>query len=385
MVDPRDGSDPAERQQRLAPTPPMGWNSWNQVGCYELTEQVVRDAADALVTTGMRDAGYHYVVVDDCWQAHTRGPSGELRAHPDRFPSGIAALSDYVHARGLKFGIYACPGKQTCMMLFKYPGVDLGSIGHEQQDAETFASWGVDFLKYDWCNATANGLEPVSAYTAMRDALLATGRDIVYSISEYGEHKPWTWARPIANMWRTTPDLFATWESVSGVIDNQAELAQHSGQPGGWNDPDMLQIGNGALTEEENRTHFSFWAILNAPLFAGTDLTRLTDSSVAILTNPEVIAVNQDFAGSQARRISAAADHEVWGKPLSDGGHVVALYNKSDHPASVTTELARLELAEEGAEWGLRDLWAHRDVGRTRDVITADVPSHGVVLYRLSR
>lgn len=218
----------------LALTPPMGWNSWNEVHCYGLTEQVVRHAADSLVATGMRDAGYQYVVVDDCWQAHTRGADGALRSHPERFPSGIKALADYVHARGLKFGIYAAPGTKTCAMIWDdYPGVELGSYGHERQDAETFAFWGVDYLKYDWCEAHRfPGLEPVAAFGAMRDALASVKRDIVYSISEYGHYKPWTWAHSVGNLWRTTSDLAPRWSSVSGVINSQAALADFTGRPG---------------------------------------------------------------------------------------------------------------------------------------------------------
>ena len=271
----------------LALTPPMGWNSWNQVHCYGLTEDVVKQAADAMVSAGMSTAGYRYVVVDDCWQAPTRDATGNLQANPDRFPGGIKALADYVHARGLKFGLYSSPGTDTCAMYYdKYPGTGLGSFGHEQQDADLFASWGVDYLKYDWCRADINaGLQPIPAFTVMRDALAATGRPIVYSISEYGNYAPWTWAPDIANLWRTTSDLRSTWSSIASVINQQITLAQtpYTSKPGAWNDPDMLQVGNGSLTTTENRTHFSMWAMMAAPLFIGTDLTAMSAATREVL------------------------------------------------------------------------------------------------------
>lgn len=286
----------------LATTPPMGWNSWNQVRCYDLTEDVVKKAADALADDGLRDAGYRYVVVDDCWQAPARDADGSLQADPTRFPHGIADLADYVHSRGLLFGIYAVPGSRTCAMANDaYPASGIGSLGHEQQDAETFGRWGVDYLKYDWCNAdTVDGLDPKAAFEKMRDELAALPRPIVYAISEYGVSSPWTWARPVANLWRTTYDLTPTWDSVLATIDQQAAVAVHSGSPGGWNDPDMLQVGNGTLTADEARAHFSVWAVLNAPLFAGTDPAMLGDDDLATLGNPEAIAVDQDFAGVRA-------------------------------------------------------------------------------------
>lgn len=370
----------------LAETPPMGWNSWNQVRCYDLTEQVVRNAADALVETGMATAGYEYVVVDDCWQDHTRGPDGELRAHPQRFPDGMKALADYVHARGLKFGIYSSPGSDTCAMYWDdYPGTDLGSFGHEEQDARTFESWGVDYLKYDWCRAdVTNGLEPVEAFTHMRDVLAGLDHDIVYSISEYGDHEPWTWARPIANLWRTTGDLAPNWGSVSDVIERQAPLAEYSGRPGAWNDPDMLQLGNGDLTLEENRSHLSMWALLNAPLFLGTDPAALSEPLREMVTNPEVIAIDQDFGGRQGTRIVDDGDLEVWGRALGDGGYVVVLYNRSGEAAPMRTDLATLGLGSADKGWLVRDVWAREDRGVTRDAVTATVPSHGVAMFRLS-
>ncbi|GAA1983856.1 glycoside hydrolase family 27 protein [Amycolatopsis minnesotensis] len=357
----------------LARTPPMGWNSWNQTRCYDLTGQAVRDAADALVRTGMRDAGYRYVVVDDCWQDRTRGANGELRADPRRFPGGIAALADYVHRRGLLFGIYSVPGSATCAMAGDgYPAHGIGSLGHERQDAETFAAWGVDYLKYDWCNADTNdGLQRQPAFEKMRDELARTNRKIVYSISEYGVSSPWTWAKPVANLWRTTYDLAPDWASISSVIEQQAAVATHSGTPGGWNDPDMLQLGNGALTADEARAHVSLWAMLNAPLFAGTDLGALSTSDIQALTNPEVVALDQDFAGSQGTKVAGTASTDVWRKPLSGGGYAVALLNRGDTETRMPTRTP--------GQWRVRDLWAHQYVGGAEFA----VPPHGVRVLTL--
>jgi alpha-galactosidase len=362
----------------LARTPPMGWNSWNQVRCHDLTEQVVRDAADALASTGMRDAGYHYVVVDDCWQAPARGADGALLADPARFPGGMAALAAYVHSRGLRFGIYAVPGSATCAMANDgYPAKGIGSLGHEKQDAQTFAAWGVDYLKYDWCNADTNdGLEREPAFAKMRDELANVGRPIVYAISEYGVSKPWTWARPVANLWRTTFDLVPEWTSVASVINEQAAVADYTGSPGGWNDPDMLQVGNGTLTDDENRAHFSMWALLNAPLFAGTDPAKLGDASKATLLNREVIAVDQDFAVAQGHRLSTSDSAQVWGKQLSDGGFAVVLLNTGDASAQISASVP--------GNWRVRDLWQHADLGTSDGTLSATVPSHGVVMLRLT-
>jgi alpha-galactosidase len=363
----------------LARTPPMGWNSWNQVHCGDLTEQVVRNAADALAGTGMREAGYRYVVVDDCWQAATRGPDGSLAADPRRFPSGIAALAAYVHSRGLLFGIYAVPGSATCAMTYSgYPAQGIGSLGHERQDARAFAAWGVDYLKYDWCDADINdGLDRPTAFAKMRDELAKTGRPIVYAISEYGVSKPWTWARPVANLWRTTNDLAPDWTSVSSVINEQAAVADYTGMPGGWNDPDMLQIGNGTLTDDENRAHLSLWALLNAPLFAGTDLAKLSPANLSTLLNDEVIAVDQDFAGAQGHRLSVSGNTQVWEKQLSDGGLAVVLLNLGDTAAEVVTSLP--------GQWQVRNLWQHAGNGTADGALTAGVPAHGAAMFRLSR
>jgi alpha-galactosidase len=278
----------------------------------------------------------------------------------------------------LLFGIYAVPGSVTCAMgIDGYPAQGIGSFGHERQDAQTFAAWGVDYLKYDWCYAARDGLDRPAAFATMRDELAKVNRPIVYAISEYGVSKPWTWARTVANLWRTTYDLSPDWTSVSSVINEQAAVADYTGSPGGWNDPDMLQVGNGTLTDEENRAHFSMWALLNAPLFAGTDLAKVSAANRATLLNGEVIAVDQDFANTQGHRLSASGSTQVWEKHLSDGGFAVVLLNLGDAPAQVAASVP--------GHWRVRDLWQHAEIDASDGTLSADVPAHGAVMLRLSR
>lgn len=365
----------------LALTPPMGWNSWNQVRCYDLNEDVVKDAADAIAATGMAEAGYEYVVVDDCWQGG-RGADGVLFSHPERFPSGMKALGEYIHSKGLKFGIYGSPGSKTCANRWdSYPILGLGSLGHERIDAQTYEEWGVDYLKYDWCDADVNdGLTHQAAFAVMRDELARLDRPIVYGISEYGNTQPWTWASDVANLWRTTQDIAPNWGSVLGIIDSQAGLADFAG-PGGWNDPDMLQVGNGAMTIEENRSHFGMWAMLAAPLFAGTDLTALPSETLEIITNPEVIAVDQDPLGQQAHRLRHSTDSQVWARPLAGGDIAVALMNTGDSTRRITTSVD--EVGGAGA-YVVRSLWERTDLYNTTAGIWAEVPAHGTALLRLT-
>ena len=308
----------------LALTPPMGWNSWNQVHCNDLSEAAVKSAVEAIVDRGLKSVGYEYVVVDDCWQGG-RDDHGELFADPVRFPSGIEALATYVHDAGLKFGIYSSPGSETCANYWDgYPVTGIASFGHETQDAQTFADWGVDYLKYDWCRAdVTNGLERPAAFAKMRDALAATGRPIVYGISEYGETKPWTWAGPVANLWRTTGDIGPRWSSVLSIINSQAGLSSYAG-PSAWNDPDMLQTGNGSMTLAENRSHFGMWAMLAAPLFLGTDVSALSADVLAVVGNREIVDIDQDPLGAQAERISDVGGAQVWARRLAGDELAVA-------------------------------------------------------------
>ncbi|WP_222706596.1 glycoside hydrolase family 27 protein [Lacisediminihabitans profunda] len=366
----------------LAPTPPMGWNSWNQVGCSGLDEKVVKAAADGLVVSGLARSGYRYVVVDDCWQG-PRDTAGTLTADASRFPSGIPALAAYVHARGLKFGLYAVPGSQTCANYYaQYPVRGIGSLGHETQDAATFARWGVDFLKYDWCRADlTDGLRERPAFAKMGDALRATGRKIVYSISEYGVQKPWLWAPGLANLWRTSHDIHPTWKSIADRIDAQAPLAHYS-RPGAWNDPDMLEIGNAGLTEAETKTHFGMWCMLSAPLILGTDIGALPRSTVGVLRNAGVLALDQDRLGRQAFRVSRAGGHEVWAKSLVHGDLAIALLNTTADAATIRTTVSAVGLPP--GRWLVRDLWSGAETSNGSGRLAAVVPAHGLVLLRLS-
>jgi alpha-galactosidase len=329
---------PATDYAALAPTPPRGWNSWNAFRCRGLTAERVRTAADVIAESGLGAAGYRHVVIDDCWQDHERDGGGHLVAHPERFAGGIGQISAHVHDRGLSFGIYSSPGTRTCAMIYDdYPGRDLGSYGHEETDAVDFADWGVDYLKYDWCEADkSENLKQAEAFARMRVALDATGRDVVLSLSEYGRWNPWRWAPRFANMWRTTEDIRPTWQSILSVIDQQADLWTWS-SPGHWNDPDMLEAGNGSLTPANNRAHLGAWAVLNAPLMLGNDLSTLPDWLLAVLTDPVMLEVQADFAGVQGRR-ALHGDVDVWAKPMTDARVALLLLNRGEQNATVNVD-----------------------------------------------
>jgi alpha-galactosidase len=353
----------------LALKPPMGWNSWNKFGC-NVDENMVRAMAEAMVRSGMAAAGYEYVVIDDCWQTG-RDARGNIVADPERFPSGMRALADGVRSLGLKFGLYSCAGDKTCE---DRPG----SRGHEEADARQYAAWGVDYLKYDWCHT--EGLQAESAYGKMRAALEDAGRPVVFSICEWGRSKPWLWARGIGHLWRTTGDIKDSWESVMKILDLQVGLEEYAG-PGGWNDPDMLEVGNGGMTADEYRAHFSMWCILAAPLIAGNDLRTMSRETALILTNPDVIAVDQDSLGVQGRRIVREGEKEIWAKPLADGALAVALLNRG--PSKESISVAWEELNIETSTCFVRDLWKRREMGRFLSGYAADVPSHGVALLKV--
>jgi alpha-galactosidase len=358
-----------------ARTPPMGWNSWNKFAC-DVNEQLIREMADAMVTSGMKDAGYVYLVIDDCWQID-RDAQGNILPDPQRFPSGMKALADYVHSRGLKFGLYSDAGTLTCQ---KRPG----SRGYEFQDARQYAAWGVDYLKYDWCS-TGTQNAPAS-YSIMRDALLKAGRPIVFSICEWGTSKPWLWAKDVGNLWRTTGDIQDCWDckrdwggmGVVHVLDLQDGLESYAG-PGHWNDPDMLEVGNQGMTITEYRAHFSLWCILAAPLMAGNDLRNMTNEVKEILTNREVIAVDQDSLGMQGRRVKRYGDREVWAKQLADGGRAVVLFNRGPKSQEISVSWTEIGYPQHVAAQ-VRDLWAHKDLGKIMGKFSAEVPSHGVVM-----
>ncbi|WP_369148626.1 ricin-type beta-trefoil lectin domain protein [Streptomyces sp. R44] len=372
-------------------TPPMGWNSWNSFGC-GITEAQVRQAADTMVSSGMKDAGYQYVVVDDCWFDPQRDAAGNLRANPTKFPSGMKALGDYIHGKGLKFGIYQAPNERTCAQgVGTYPG-STGSKGHEAQDAAAFASWGVDYLKYDWCSGSGTLAEQVERFTLMRDALRATGRPIVYSINPNSFHAPtgdkFDWGE-VADLWRTTEDLLDIWQNdntnsypmgVGNVLDITAPLAAQSG-PGHWNDPDMLVVGRPGLSLTESRSHFALWSLMGAPLMAGNDIRTMSADVSAILRNPRLLAVNQDSLGAGGRRVRDDGSTEVFAKPLADGSVAVGLFNRGAGTATITTTATQVGLS--GGQFTLTDLWTG-GTSSTSGQISASVPAHGVAVFRVS-
>jgi len=366
----------------LALTPPMGWNSWNKFAC-NVNEKTVRDTVDAMVASGMRDAGYKYVVIDDCWQG-PRDANGFIAADPQKFPSGIKALADYVHSRGLSFGIYSDAGRLTC-------GGRPASQGHEYQDALTYARWGVDYLKYDWCSTGDRNAQ--EAYAVMADALRATGRNIVFSMCEWGTAKPWLWAKSTGNLWRTTGDIFDSFNkqddqhkswahTVTEIVDLNEPLWPFAG-PGHWNDPDMLEVGNGGMSSTEYRSHFSLWAMMAAPLMAGNDIARMDEPTRSILLNNDVIAVDQDPLGIQGRRVWKEGDSEVWVKPLWGGARALLLFNRGNVPTTVRATSDQLGWPA-GVRAKMRDLWAHKDAGRWSGSIETIVEAHGVAMFRIA-
>jgi len=369
----------ARAAEGLALTPPMGWNSWNKFGC-NVSEKLIREAADAVVATGMKDAGYQYVVIDDCWQVK-RDEKGRIVPDPDRFASGMKALADYVHGKGLKFGLYSDAGTGTCQ---KRPG----SKDHEETDARTYAEWGVDYLKYDWCNA--EGQDTRDSYGRMSRALRNSGRPIVFSLCEWGSTKPWLWAQGVGQLWRSTGDIQDCWDcgtswggmGVVHIIDLMADLYPYTG-PGHWNDPDMLEVGNGGLKPAEARAHFSFWALFAAPLMAGNDLRSMSPDTLDILTNREVIAVDQDPLGMQGRKVRDNGPQEVWVKPLADGSRAVVLFNRGTEAGDIGVAFDEIGLAP-GGKALVRDLWKKADVGSMGGSFKAKVEPHGVVMVRIT-
>ncbi|MER5360254.1 NPCBM/NEW2 domain-containing protein [Streptomyces sp. NPDC002785] len=373
-----DSSAPAPAPQAgngLALTPPMGFNNWNSTHCRaEFNESMVKGIADIFVEKGLKDAGYQYVNLDDCWAKPLRNADGKLEADPQRFPNGIKAVADYVHSKGLKIGIYTSAGIKTCDNV-GFPG----ALGHEYSDAQQFADWGIDYLKYDNCNNL--GLDAKRRYTTMRDALAATGRPIVYSICEWGENKPWEWAGDVGNLWRTTGDINDSWGSMLSIMKQNLPLAAAAG-PGRWNDPDMLEVGNGGMTDTEYRTHFSMWSVMAAPLLIGSDLRKAGPETFEILSNREVIAVDQDTLGKQGVVLSSTGGRWVVAKEMQDGSRVVALFNEtgSAQRISTTAEAAGLPKA---TAYTMRDLWEHTTYN-TAGRVSATVPAHGTVLLRIA-
>jgi alpha-galactosidase len=380
----------AQKSADLALTPPMGWNSWNKFAG-DVNEQIIRAMADAMATNGMKEAGYQYINIDDCWQGQ-RDEQGFIHPDPAKFPAGIKALADYVHSLGLKLGIYSDVGYQTC-------GGRIASRGHEFQDAQTYAQWGVDYLKYDWCNH--DELKAEGAYTTMRDALHATGRPIVFSLCEWGNNQPWLWAGKVGHLWRTTTDIYpafdgildhTNWQqwSVLRILDAQKPLREAAG-PGHWNDPDMLEVGNG-MSENEDRAHFSLWCMLAAPLISGNDLAHMSPATLQILDNKEVIAVDQDALGIEAFPYSTNDSVEAWFKPLSGGDWAMCAVNRNPaartfsfdwQSADVADKFSHREAGFATATYTLQNLWSGQAAGTTKTAWSAEIPGHDVLLLRL--
>ncbi|MBU6424278.1 MAG: glycoside hydrolase family 27 protein [Chloroflexi bacterium] len=356
----------------LAPTPPMGWNSWNRFQT-DIDERLVRETAEAMVETGMRDAGYRYVVIDDGWVAAERTASGDLEPN-DRFASGIPRLADAIHALGMRFGIYTDAGTRTCAGF-------LGSLGFEFRDARRFAEWGADCVKIDWCNT--GGLGTHAVYWKWSQAFRAARRPMLLSVCEWGRTDPWRWAARVGHLWRTCWDIQDTWGSLLGVLDRQRGLAPFSG-PDRWNDPDMLEVGNGGMTLEEYRAHFSLWCVLAAPLMAGNDVRAMPDAVREILVAPEPIAVDQDPLGRQGDLVRADGGGEVWARDLADGSRAVVLFDRSDAAGEVA--VAWTELGWDARDRAVvRDLWQRADVGTFAQGYSVAVPAHAARMLRISR
>jgi alpha-galactosidase len=379
--------------ENLAMTPPMGWNSWNKFSC-NVDENLIKQVADAMVTSGMKAAGYTYINIDDCWHGE-RDSLGFIHPDAKRFPSGMKALADYIHSKGLKMGIYSDAGSQTC-------GGRPGSRGYEFQDAQTYATWGVDYLKYDWCNT--EGLKAEGAYKTITAALRKAGRPMVLSICEWGTDKPWSWGQSVGHLWRTTGDIFncfdciedhGTWKSWGAmqILDKQDGLRKYAG-PGHWNDPDMLEIGNGKLTQGEDRAHFSMWAMIAAPLIAGNDLRTMNKETIKILTNQGVIGVNQDPLGIQGFKYASRDGLETWFKPLKDGKWAVAFLNRSNKSQVVKfnwkteliTDTVFNKLLEANIKpYKIKNLWTGKRNGTTKSELSASVPPHDILMLLLEQ
>lgn len=381
----------AQKYENLALTPPMGWNSWNKFAC-NIDENLIKAIADQMVESGLRDAGYIYLNLDDCWHGE-RDSLGFIQADPVKFPSGIRALADYVHSKGLKIGIYSDAGRKTC-------GGRPGSFGHEYQDALQYARWGIDYLKYDWCDS--EDINPVGAYNLMRDALRAAGRPILFSMCEWGSSKPWEWAADTGHMWRTTGDIFNCFDCVDKhpgwaaygvlqILDMQNGLRKYAG-PGHWNDPDMLEVGNGQ-TVNEDRAHFTMWCMLAAPLILGNDIRNMTRETKDIILNKEVIALDQDSLGIQGLRFAVEDGLEFWFKPLVNDEWAFCILNRSTETKEYAIDWQKFNLYDDVARrftdfdskvYNIRNLWTKQEEGDTKKVKDVAIPGHDVVLYRLS-
>lgn len=376
----------------LAMTPPMGWNSWNTFETH-IDEKLIRETADLMVSTGLRDAGYEYIVLDDGWMTRERDSEGNLVPDPEKFPSGMKNLIDYVHSKGLKFGLYNCAGTQTCA---GYPG----TRGYEYQDARFYASLNIDYLKYDWCNT--EGITAKEAYSTMSNALKKAGKPIVFSLCEWGDNKPWEWAKPIGNLWRISGDIspcfdcednHGTWSSwgFMRIIEMRKDIRKYSG-PDHWNDFDMMEVGNG-MTPAEDRAHFAMWAMMSSPLFCGNDFRKMSAETLKVLTNKEMIAINKDKLGIQGFKFSDENDIETWVKPLADGWAVTFLnrsasaqkinFNWKDHQFRDVD--FGLDANFSTSAFSIRNVSKGSDIGTTKKPTAFDIESHDAITLKLTR
>ncbi len=389
----------AEKFKDLAVTPPMGWNSWNTFAC-DINEQMIKDMADKMASSGMKEAGYQYVNIDDCWHGE-RGEDGNIQVDKERFPSGMKALADYVHSKGLKLGLYSDAGWKTC-------GGKPGSRGYEYQDAKQYAAWGIDYLKYDWCNT--EGLKAEGAYLTMREALYAAKRPIVFSICEWGDNQPWEWASDIGHLWRISGDIINCWDcehkhlvgtpqawsswGILKILDMREALNLRTvSGPNRWNDMDMMEVGNG-LNKYEDQSHFTMWAMLNSPLIAGNDLRTMSDTTLGTLTNKGVIAINQDTLGVQAFKYSNKNGVDVWFKPLAGGDWAMAALNRNDEGIVFNFDFKTHAVVDKDfghkpdfdkTNYKIRDLWANKKRGTTKKMLTQKIKPHETITLRLSK
>ena len=383
----------SQKFEGLAKTPPLGWNSWNTFAT-DINEQLVKDIADKFVELGLKDAGYEYIVLDDGWMSKERDANGNLIADPIKFPNGMKALADYIHSKGLKFGLYNCAGSKTCA---GYPG----SRGYEYQDARSYASWNVDFLKYDWCNTGKINAE--SAYITMRDALKAAERPIVFSICEWGDNQPWKWGKDVGHLWRVTGDIINCWDCEVGhgswsswgiwkIINMRKDIRKAAG-PGHWNDFDMMEVGNG-MTDAEDRTHFAMWSMLASPLIMGNDLRTASKETIKTLINKEVISVNQDKLGIQGFRFTNENNTEIWLKPLENDNWAMTFVNMSDTPMEINFDWNKHDIGDDvngkrmdlkNNTFKIRDLFNHKNLGDTSKNLIQKLNSHDVLMIQLNK
>jgi len=383
----------SQKFPNLAPTPPMGWNSWNTFKA-KINEALIKDVADAFEKDGYKDAGYKYIIIDDCWSLKERDKAGNLVPDPAKFPGGMKALADYIHSKGLKFGIYGCAGTRTCA---DYPG----SKGFEIADAKLFAAWGIDYLKYDWCNTT--GLNAEKAFTSMRDALYATGRPIILGICDWGDNQPWLWGKDIGQLWRISGDItpcfdcivdhgsYKDW-GIMKVVYMRKDIRKYAG-PDHFNDFDMMEVGNG-MTVSENRSHFTLWCMLSSALIMGNDIRNADPVTTSILTNKSMISINQDLLGIQAFKYKDIDSTEVWVKPLKNKEWAICFLNRRKEAVSLQFNWAEQKLSDPDFDYkvdfsmdkfNIFNVWSGKKDGTTSDPVKTQIAGHDVLVYRLSR